>query len=88
MRGARAAGRTSKGDESWGLVDLCLVWRDARLIVETDGWGAHRTRAAFERDRLRDAELTAAGWRVVRLTTRRLERDGGAVAVQLGRLLA
>jgi very-short-patch-repair endonuclease len=68
------------------IVDF--VWRAARLLVETDGWEAHGTRAAFERDRLRDAHLTAAGWRVVRITMRRLEREPEAVAVQLGRLVA
>jgi very-short-patch-repair endonuclease len=65
-----------------------FVWIDATLIVETDGWAAHGTRAAFERDRLRDAEHVAAGWRVVRVTKRRLERDPEAVAGQLTRLLA
>ena len=65
-----------------------FVWREARLIVETDGWAAHGTRAAFERDRRRDAQHTAAGWRVVRITIRRLEEEPEAVAEQLRRLLA
>jgi Transcriptional regulator, AbiEi antitoxin/Protein of unknown function (DUF559) len=46
--------------------DFC--WPTHRLIVETDGWETHRTRAAFEQDRARDAALTADGWRVVRFT--------------------
>lgn len=66
--------------------DFC--WPDAHLIVETDGWSSHRTRGAFESDRVRDAEHTAAGWRVVRITKRRLEREPEAVAGQLRRLLA
>jgi very-short-patch-repair endonuclease len=65
-----------------------FVWPAARLIVETDGWRAHGTRGAFERDRLRDAALTEAGWRVVRITWKRLENEPGSVAAQLGRLLA
>jgi very-short-patch-repair endonuclease len=44
--------------------DFC--WPTQHLIVETDGWETHRSRAAFEADRRRDAALTAAGWRVVR----------------------
>ena len=48
----------------------------------------HGTRTAFEADRIRDAELTVAGWRVVRITWRRLEREPRAVAAQLARLLA
>jgi putative AbiEi antitoxin of type IV toxin-antitoxin system/uncharacterized protein DUF559 len=46
--------------------DFC--WPTHHLIVETDGWETHRTRAAFEQDRRRDAALTAGGWRVVRFT--------------------
>ncbi len=48
------------------LVDL--VRKDAGLIVEVDGYRFHRSRAAFQRDRDRDARLLAAGWRVLRLT--------------------
>jgi very-short-patch-repair endonuclease len=45
-------------------------WPAHRLIVETDGWESHRTRAAFESDRAKDAALTASGYRVVRFTWR------------------
>jgi very-short-patch-repair endonuclease len=41
-------------------------------------------RAAFERDRARDAGLTALGWRVVRFTYRQVVREPERV----GRLLA
>jgi very-short-patch-repair endonuclease len=68
--------------------EVDFVWVAERLIVETDGWQAHGTRRAFEADRIRDAELTAVGWRVVRITWRRLEREPHAVAAQLARLLA
>jgi very-short-patch-repair endonuclease len=51
------------------------IWRDRKLIVELDSWGAHGTRGAFERDRERDLALAAAGWVCVRITWRRLE-DG------------
>jgi very-short-patch-repair endonuclease len=53
-------------------VDFC--WPSHRLIVELDGWETHRTRAAFEADRRRDAALQAVGWRVLRFT-RRTERQ-------------
>jgi very-short-patch-repair endonuclease len=67
--------------------EVDFIWPQARLIVETDGWAAHRTRTAFERDRLRDATLEAAGWRVIRITWRRLVREPELVAAQLARLL-
>jgi very-short-patch-repair endonuclease len=67
-------------------VDFC--WPASRLIVETDGHRHHGTRAAFERDRARDAHLTALGWRVVRITHRRLREEPDAVLRLLGGLLS
>jgi REase_MTES_1575 len=67
---------------------LCdFVWREARLIVETDGDQAHGTRRARARDPVRDADLQIAGWRVIRITSVRLFRQPEAVAAQLDRLL-
>lgn len=43
-------------------------WPAHDLIVETDGWEAHRTLAAFRSDRAKDAALTAAGYKVLRFT--------------------
>jgi hypothetical protein len=67
--------------------EVDFLWRDARLAVEVDGGAAHGTRAAFEKDRLRDAELAVAGQTVVRFTETRLEEAPAAVAAQLGALL-
>jgi very-short-patch-repair endonuclease len=67
--------------------EVDFVWRPRRLVVETDGSAAHGTRAAFERDRARDAALTAAGWRVVRITHRRLTAEPEEVAALLRTLL-
>jgi very-short-patch-repair endonuclease len=68
---------------------LCdFVWREQRVIVETDGLRAHGTVGARRRDPMRDADLQIAGWRVVRVTWERLFREEQAVASQLRRLLA
>jgi very-short-patch-repair endonuclease len=64
-----------------------FVWRAQRLIVEADSRAAHLTQAAFEKDRLRDADLTTAGWRVVRVSDTRLLTRPEAVGAQLRRLL-
>jgi very-short-patch-repair endonuclease/predicted transcriptional regulator of viral defense system len=64
-----------------------FVWRGQRLIVEADSRAAHLTQAAFEKDRLRDADLTAAGWRVIRVSDTRLLTQPEAVGAQLRRLL-
>src|SRR5215213_1062933 len=55
-------------------------WPARRLIVELDGYRVHGTRRAFERDRERDAELQASGWRVIRITHRQLRDTPQAVA--------
>jgi very-short-patch-repair endonuclease len=67
--------------------ELDARWPEQRLVVECDGFAAHGTREAFERDRARDRELTAAGWRVVRITWRQLTEDGDVIARQLAALL-
>lgn len=64
------------------------VWRDQGLIVELDGWAAHGTAAAFERDRARDRILQAHGWRLARITWRQLRDDRDAVAYDLSALLS
>jgi very-short-patch-repair endonuclease len=50
--------------------EVDMLWRPQRLIAELDGRAYHQD--AFEEDRDRDAALTAAGLRVVRMTWRRL----------------
>src|SRR5687768_15332223 len=60
-----------------------FVWREQRLIVETDGGAAHGTRRAKRRDPVRDADLMIAGWRVWRLSYEQLFREPEAVAQQL-----
>ncbi len=63
-----------------GGFEVDFQWRDARLIVETDGFQTHGTRFAFEADRARDARLKAIGFEVLRFTWRQLTQDGPAVA--------
>lgn len=69
-------------------LEVDAFWPRERLIVELDGYAYHRHRAAFERDRVRDAAHQAAGYRVVRLTHRRLEDEPSEVASQIRRLLS
>ena len=59
-------------------VDFC--WPERRLIVETDGYEYHGTRAAFERDRAKDAQLTVRGWRVLRFTEPQVREDASSCA--------
>jgi very-short-patch-repair endonuclease len=63
-------------------------WPAHGLVVEVDGFEFHGTLAAFERDRGRDAELQAEGWRVVRITFLMLRREPARVAARIRRVLA
>ena len=55
------------------LVDF--LWSGQKVIVETDSWSHHGDKFAFEKDRQRDVDLTAAGYDVHRTTSSMLERD-------------
>jgi len=68
------------------LVDA--LWRDERVIVELDGFAFHKSRAQFEADRRRDAKLTVAGYRVLRITQQRLQNEPDAVLAELRALLS
>jgi hypothetical protein len=67
------------------LVDF--LWRDAKLVVETDGYTYHSTRSAFERDRERDQRLTLAGYTVLRFTYNQVTQAPEAVVHRVRRLL-
>jgi Protein of unknown function (DUF559) len=62
----------SDGDEA---IRRDFYWPECRLVIETDGWRVHRTRAAVERDRRNDQRLTMAGYLVVRMTYRQIHRE-------------
>ena len=68
----------------WGEADC--VWRDIRLCVELDGYGVHKSRSAFENDRARDRQALAAGWRIVRVTSRQLDEQPLALRRDLAAL--
>jgi very-short-patch-repair endonuclease len=64
-----------------------FLWPAQRLIVEVDGWQAHRTRSAFEMDRARDARLKLLGYEVLRFTWRQVKSDRQGVARTIRGLL-
>jgi very-short-patch-repair endonuclease len=68
--------------------ELDFVWLAEQLVVEIDGYQFHSSRAAFERDRRRDAVLQAAGLRVMRVTWRQITAEPEALAVRLALTLA
>jgi hypothetical protein len=66
-----------------GPYEVDFLWPDARVVVETDGHSFHSTRAAFERDRARDALLVASGYRMLRFTYRQVAWEPEVVVRRL-----
>ncbi|HEX8854689.1 MAG TPA: DUF559 domain-containing protein [Thermoleophilaceae bacterium] len=64
------------------------AWQRERLIVELDTRDYHDDGAGFEEDRRRDAELQRRGYRVIRITAKRLREEPQAIAELLRELLA
>jgi very-short-patch-repair endonuclease len=68
--------------------EVDCYWRSERFVAEIDGFAFHSTPKKFEKDRRRDAELAAAGVRVIRVTWRQLTKEPEAVLVRLAQALA
>jgi hypothetical protein len=64
-----------------------FLWREQRVIVETDGWRAHGTQQARQRDPRRDQRAMMAGWRPVRTTWQQVMRRPGELEAILPRFL-
>jgi very-short-patch-repair endonuclease len=63
--------------------EVDFLWREQRVIVETDSWRHHADPAAFESDRARDAHLQSLGFRILRFTHRQLMQERSAVVAAL-----
>ncbi len=60
------------------LVDF--LWREERLVVETDAYRYHRGRVAFREDHRRVLRLRRLGYDVVRVSEQQVEEEGEEVA--------
>jgi very-short-patch-repair endonuclease len=60
------------------LVDF--LWRDRKLVVETDSFIYHGGRTAFQDDRARDLDLRARGYEVIRLAEKQVNEEPRRVA--------
>jgi very-short-patch-repair endonuclease len=67
--------------------EIDAYWEKERFAVEIDGWETHRTRRAFENDRLRQEEMKLAGIDTIRISARRIETEPAAVGRRLSLLL-
>jgi len=55
--------------------EVDAYWPAARLVVELDGYGYHRSQAAFERDHAKLAKLKLARYEVLPLTYRQVTQQ-------------
>jgi very-short-patch-repair endonuclease len=55
--------------------EVDFLWRAQRRVIEVDGHAYHSTRQATTRDRRKDDDLEAAGFRVTRFTADQILRD-------------
>ena len=71
------------------LIEADCVWPEHDLLAEIDSRAWHETRAAFERDRKRDRQCVAAGWRgPIRVTHHALTNERAELRGQLRSLLS
>lgn len=70
-----------------GRMTVDFLWRDDRLVVETDSYVTHGGSIAFEDDRTRDLGLRRRGYRVHRFSERQLELEPEAIAADVARAL-
>jgi very-short-patch-repair endonuclease len=72
----------------FGPYQLDFFWREAGLVVETDGYKFHSTRRALETDHQKDLFLQARGLIVVRFSWRQVRDEPEMVLAQIASLLA
>lgn len=63
--------------------EVDCLWPAARLVVELDSRRHHGDAEAFETDRARDLALLGAGYRVGRVTWRRLHIEPDALEAEI-----
>lgn len=70
-----------------GRLEVDFLWREARLIVETDGFRYHSGSEAFENDHGRDLVLRRQGYTVHHYTGAQLRDHPAEVVAELGDVL-
>ena len=70
-----------------GPYEVDFLWREHKVIVETDGYATHGGRAAFNRDKTRDARLRMMGYSVQRFAYQHVRDAASFVAATVRTLL-
>jgi very-short-patch-repair endonuclease len=64
-------------------IEADFLWRDRRLVVETDGYIYHRGDVAFQDDHHRNLQFRLRGYEVLRLSAQQIDNELAVVAEAL-----
>jgi very-short-patch-repair endonuclease len=70
-----------------GRWEVDFLWREQRVVVETDSFTYHRGSIAFENDYARELDLRSAGYSVLRFSDAQIEEEPVRVVADLARAL-
>lgn len=70
-----------------GRHEVDFLWREQRLVVETDTYLYHRGSISFEGDHARDLDLRQLGYTVLRFTDVQIENEAARIAAILAQAL-
>ena len=74
-------------DDQW-LGEFDLAYPQARVAIEAHGYGVHSLKRVWEEDQSRENELVRAGWKLLKATSRQLDKDPNSFVEALRSLLA
>jgi very-short-patch-repair endonuclease len=80
LRERAGLAKPAKVNDHVEALEADFIFKNQRVLVETDSWQHHKSRESFEQDRRRDAIHAAAHWRTLRFTYRQIEDDPATVA--------
>jgi very-short-patch-repair endonuclease len=69
-------------------IEVDFLWREQRVVVETDGYRYHRGKVASEGDHARDLKLRELGYEVIRLSDEQVAEEPKRVAKLIAQTLA
>jgi very-short-patch-repair endonuclease len=71
-----------------GSIEVDFLWRERRVVVETDGYRYHRGRVTIENDRDRELILRELGYEVIRLSDKQIAEEPRRIARLIAETLA
>jgi very-short-patch-repair endonuclease len=75
-------------NQQLGEYNVDMLWRTERVIVEVDSYDWHLRKANFVNDRVRDADLEAQGFTVLRFTADQIGKEPFYVVARIAAALA